>query len=241
MKERCLVVFFLSLLLTNKAHSSLIQWDAFSRADSLAVKDESTGLVWLDLSVSAGLSYVNAAERFYGWQHASYQHVESLLDRVFPGIIFSGTLGNTYGFEQNCANTSTCYTSSQLWQSLFGSVVGSQYYQTHSYGLYEDQNDILRMGGSYLNGSGSANRYGTAFSSDYTFTHTNSSSTYYSTFLVKSDSLPQPVRPSPRTLLISTSGNTATQVSEPSMLLSLLILMPFILVKRRKRLSQFRD
>jgi hypothetical protein len=47
---------------------------------------------------------------------------------------------------------------------------------------------LLRAGGSYLNGSGSANIYGSEFNSDYSSGISAAEKLYYGTFLIKSDS-----------------------------------------------------
>jgi hypothetical protein len=185
----CCCLFF-----SKNLYAELIQWDAFEAGDELAVKDVSTGLIWLDFGLTANVHYDNAGSLFEGWDYAEYGYVESLLETTFFDLSISGELGDQNLFEQRCANTSNCYSSAVTWQALFGATEGSRDYQTHSFGLYKDEHGILRMGGTYLNGTGSANRYGVDFNVNYSASYDekyNSNELYYfSTFLIKSESLP---------------------------------------------------
>lgn len=193
MLYRCIVFCFCFLIFSKASNAELIQWDAFEEGDTLAVKDQSTGLVWLDLDVTANIHYEAAGSLFDGWAYAGYEQVESLLDSVFPDIVFSGELGEENLFEQRCANSTDCYSSALSWQELFGTTQGLRFYQTHSYGLYEDSTGVLRMGGSYVNGAGSANRYGSDFNVNYSVNYDekfdDGSFYYFSTFLIKQDSI----------------------------------------------------
>ncbi|MFQ3188940.1 MAG: hypothetical protein ACI936_000060 [Paraglaciecola sp.] len=200
----------------HQAHASLISWDAFDAGDAKAVKDQSSGLVWLSLDLTAGIDYSDADTYFDSWIYASYQEVRNLLDSFFPNITFSGKLGIQYSYEQNCSNTSTCYSLAGAWQNLFGSVAGmpvngvDKSYQTRSFGLYSDENGLLRAGGAYLNGSGSANIYGSHYSGNFSADEGH----YYSTFLIKS---------APKTNFVNVPGYS-----------SLLIVFGVFLMKRRK-------
>lgn len=183
------VVMLYCVFASSMTNATLLQWDAFAPADAKAVKDESSGLIWLDINLTAGLTYQEAANTFAGWELATASMVESLLDNVFGYLMFSGPLGLTYQFEQNCPNNTECYRSAVSWQNLFGSVTGNRSYQQHSYGLYADSDNVVRMGGTYVNGTGSANRYGSNFSANYSNGISAPDNLLYGTFLVKSDSI----------------------------------------------------
>lgn len=227
----CYVVFGV----VNNANAGLIQWDAFSSGDELAVKDEETGLVWLDLSVTVGQHFDSVQELLSGWEFASTQAVEALLISAFSNIQFSGELGEPKKFEQRCANSSSCYESAKMWQRLFGAISGTRVYQTHSYGFYKDSSNILRMGGSYLNGSGSANRYGVDFTENYDLNYDQKYQqgdyAYYGAFLVKTDSKPVPIS----ARVINTSITTDTSVvSEPKGAIIFTALCSILLLIRRR-------
>ncbi|WP_201027410.1 hypothetical protein [Paraglaciecola hydrolytica] len=218
------LVFLCLMLLSPLAQANLQQWDAFLAGDGKAVKDENTGLVWLDLDLSAGLVYQQAAASFEGWEYATSTMVESLLDGIFSNINFTGALGTVYQFEQNCANTSLCYQSAIQWQALFGAVTGAQYYQHYSYGLYSDANNIIRMGGAFVNGSGSANRYGSEFNSNYNV-FSSVGDRLYSSFLVKSDSIAKPV----------VSSITVNFVHTPPSIALFCLVLPWLFLRLQQR------
>lgn len=180
------------VIVSAHANSALIDWDGFSAGDNLAVKDTETGYIWLDLSQTAGLSFETASDLFSDFSVARSEEVEQLLLHAFPEYAHDDSgIGHSNKFMNRCANTSVCYSAAQTWQSLFGSVVGHRFYQTHSFGLYQDNDGILRMAGSYLNGSGSANFYGSEFTANYNELLAEGSA-LYSTFLVKKSSNSEP-------------------------------------------------
>ena len=184
------VLVFVFFGMLQQTHASLVSWDAFAAGDGKAVKDLDSGLVWLSLDQVAGIDYVDAGSHFSGWEYASYQDVHALLDGFFPDIMYSAGNGQLYNYEQNCANTTSCYSKAQDWQNLFGSVANvDRNYQTWSLGRYADENGQIRAGGSYLNGSATANLYGSEFSVNYSNGVSEFERIHFSTFLVKSDSI----------------------------------------------------
>lgn len=224
MLYKFLAVICCCILFNNNANAGLVEWDAFDQGDGLAVKDNSTGLIWLDLSLTAGAHFDDAGTQYSGWEHASYQHVEKLMDYVFPDIVSNGAYGSIFSYEQGCAFSDvldSCYQTAKDWQDLFGATVGHVYYQTYAYGLYMDENNVLRMAGSFLNGAGSANRYGQEFSVNYSVNYdskyANDEFANFSSFLLLSSSIPQ---------------SAAIEVSEPS---TLVLMLGAMLVATRKR------
>lgn len=191
MKTITLIALCLYLSI-GQAQAGLIQWDAFNAGDELAVKDESTGIVWLDLTLTAGRHYDTVSSLYEGWELPSFNIVEELLVTAFSTINISGSLGERNKFEQECSNTSVCFNNAEIWQGLFGSISGvNRSYQQYSYGLYSDSENVLRMGGTFKNGSGSANLYSTEFnvgySLDYESKYANGDFNYFGFFLVKSE------------------------------------------------------
>jgi hypothetical protein len=234
-------VLFVCVLYSQTALADLIQWDAFTIGDNLAVKDKETGLVWLDLDLTAGQNFDLVGSSFSGWELPNYMQVENLLEKAFPDIVFSGSLGLPNNFEENCANTTLCFSTATEWQNLFGSVEGIPSFQTYSYGLYRDEQGILRMGGSFRNGSGSANRYGVEFSVDYGQNYQqvfdNEGFANFGAFLVQTDSLPVITPISDSTPV---SDGFVTEVNAPNIsslfTFGLVVLLGF-LVRVRSRVS----
>jgi len=242
--KRRIVLICCFLFFSKNLYAELIQWDAFDVGDKLAVKDVETGLIWLDLDLTAGVHYDDAGTLFAGWGYAGSSYVEALLQDVFPDISFSGELGEQSLFEQGCpgrvggAEASDCYKTASTWQSLFGATEGTRYYQTHSYGHYKDAQGTLRMGGAYLNGSEKANRYGVDFNVDYSAGYNekylDNQFYYFSTFLVKSESLPMV---SVRQLPFVTTQSLPSSVSEPTSKYFFALMLAGVWMVRRKQAS----
>tara|TARA_R110002124_G_scaffold24729_3_gene90201 strand:- start:1546 stop:2214 length:669 start_codon:yes stop_codon:yes gene_type:complete len=174
------------ILLSPCSQAELIQWDAFETGDNLAVKDNTTGLIWLDLTLTNHLSYNDAGNAYSGWEYASADAVYGLLDSAFTDIqLVRHDTQEPSNYERNCSNTSDCYAQATNWQTLFGMTQGSRYYQTYAFGLYRDDSSRLRMAGSYLNGSALANVYGQDFDNAHN-TQLSESNDLYSTFLIQS-------------------------------------------------------
>ncbi|GAC15794.1 hypothetical protein [Aliiglaciecola lipolytica] len=167
-------------LFQSSAFASLIQWDAFHSGDQLAVKDQDTGTIWLDLSVTAGFSYSQAGDLFTDWGYASNQQVEELLSKAFPNFT-SNTISS---YQLNCLSGNGCFNQANQWLELFGATEHLQNANVkYGFGLYADEDDVVRMGGSRINGIlGSANIYGDEFSVDYS-SYLDSPAYFYSTFL----------------------------------------------------------
>ncbi len=244
--KKIVSILFVCCFISHSAFANLVQWDAFTSGDNLAVKDEETGLVWLDLDLTAGQHFDDVNDLYTGWTLPNFMQVENLLEKAFPNIVISGPLGIPHNFEENCANTSLCFSTATEWQNLFGSVVGDPSFQTYSYGLYHDEQGVLRMGGSFRNGSGSANRYGVEFSVDYSKNYQdvfdNGGFSNFGAFLVQSDSLPSVIPVSDSTSVprsnITQARSNITQVSAPSTVSIVtigLVALLFSLVRTRSR------
>lgn len=210
------------ILLSPCTQAELIQWDAFEAGDNLAVKDNTTGLIWLDLTLTNHLSYNEAGNAYSGWEYASADAVYGLLDSAFTDIqLVRHDTQEPSNYERNCSNTSDCYAQATNWQTLFGMTQGNRYYQTYAFGLYQDEEtNRLRMAGSYLNGSALANVYGQDFDNAHN-TQLTQSNDLYSTFLIQSQ---------PQARASSTVSATAPNVFA-------FLCVPFMWLAIRKRLT----
>ncbi|WP_339768605.1 hypothetical protein [uncultured Paraglaciecola sp.] len=214
---RSLLVIF--TLISANSQAELIQWDAFDSGDNLAVKDSTSGLVWLDLTMTSHMSYRQAGGAFAGWEYASALDVWGLLDTAFSDIqLIRHDTQEPLNYERNCANSTLCYAQANQWQSLFGATQGSRYYQTYAFGLYQGESLRIRMGGSYVNGSALANIYGRTFDQAHN-DQLDQSNNLYGTFLVQST--------------LNTNADHAISVPTPSSLIALCL--PFILILTGKR------
>lgn len=68
----------LALLVGPTAHAALIATDNFTR-------DTSTGLDWLDVNLTAGLSFSDAASIYTGWRFASGDEIDALAQHYIGG------------------------------------------------------------------------------------------------------------------------------------------------------------
>ncbi|TRY32063.1 hypothetical protein [Aliiglaciecola sp. M165] len=212
---------FLALLafVQFSAQASLIQWDAFNAGDQLAVKDLETGTIWLDLSVTAGTGYFQAGDLFDEWGYADNGQVEDLLAKAFPSF----TISTPTNYQNNCTIGNECYEQSLNWLDLFGSTENTLNAQVkYGFGLYEDEDGLIRMGGSRVNGSlQNVFTYGEEFTVDYTGYTTSAPTYWYSTFLTF-----QPVQ--------SPDNSIDAQLSESGLASMFAGLLGFMLIRRRK-------
>ena len=147
------------------ANADLIQWDAFEAGDGLAVKNQATGVVWLDLTQTAGVSYNLAGDLYEGWEYANSDQVQSLFTTAFNGFAENGTEGEQLG----CISGQVCYSEAQSFGSLFGYTPHAAAPTFHySFGLYANQDGNLKMSGTIVqNPLSNANIYSHTYARDY--------------------------------------------------------------------------
>lgn len=116
--------------------------------------DDVTGLNWLDLTKTIGVSYNEAEAANPGYRYATNAEVENLFATVFSGYydtVTAGTASSPYYGYSSADNSGTGAYSNQLndiyaFFYLFGGK--ETVYDTFAVGMYMDENNILRrMGG----------------------------------------------------------------------------------------------
>lgn len=155
--------------------------------------DNVSGLDWLDLSITAGQSYNDALTSNPGWRYATNAEVENIFGISFNGF-YDTTGGSAYGYSQGPAGAYSGQTTDiQSFQSTFGLInLGGDEY---SFGLYEDEDNILRMMGAYQNGAGNNIVYGPEFVENYDsslYQYRTSSNGAYGSYLVRTSVVPIP-------------------------------------------------
>ena len=107
--------------------------------------DDSTGLDWLALSETAGQAYNNAESLNIGWRYATNFEVEGMFASLFTNFVASNSSGYAY------ANTySGQHQDVITFRSLFGVSAPSIPDHYFSYGLYRDENSIVRLLGTEI-------------------------------------------------------------------------------------------
>ncbi len=178
----CIIV---TIALSSNAHATLID-------NGLFTSDNTTGLDWLDLSISAGQSYNSTATINDGWRYATNEEVENLFNTAFEGYYshrpddyaFSQDYTHYVGLEQDAAN----------WWGLFGGTTPSK-----SLGMYRDENNMLRTLGVTRYYSNGWFVYGKNYSTNLS-DQADSQLDSYGTFLVRNTEgyqapIPEPIMP----------------------------------------------
>jgi hypothetical protein len=151
MKLYNLMTTAIALVLSVGVNAALVDNGAYTT-------DTESGLDWLDLSATDGLSYDSALANNPGYRHAMNAEVENLF-----GILFDGYFNNTpFLTSLNAANVGgeefVAYSDQlediQSFQSLFGHTETKDFgtgstLAIGSWGLYYDENLIVRLMGAY--------------------------------------------------------------------------------------------
>lgn len=108
--------------------------------------DDVSGLDWLDLSETDAQIYNEAETLNPGWRYATNTEVEGLFAQAFVGYYNTNANGNSRSDENPYGNQlADIFT----FQSLFGITFSPSSGVSASYGLYEDEDGIIRMMGAY--------------------------------------------------------------------------------------------
>jgi hypothetical protein len=88
MNKKILITLIGSLAFVSGANAELISTDVYGNNDNLATLDTETGIEWLDLSQTLGMSYVsvsgNLETAFLGWRFPTNQEVNDMIAHAFP-------------------------------------------------------------------------------------------------------------------------------------------------------------
>ncbi|MFQ3188915.1 MAG: hypothetical protein ACI936_000035 [Paraglaciecola sp.] len=198
MKLRSTIFAVSTLALASmSASAQLISTDWKSTGDKLATLDESTGIEWLDLTQTDGMSIDTAesylSSRFEGWRLPTRSEVTQLMVNAFPS-----QASYMQGSGARSFNYSTTDNEADNFRHLFGTAYASS---SWDYILGMFKND---PGGQYsVLRSGVADRrddnYGSLYSNINTTNDTSYSTTSYSVYLV------------------SDGGTTQSSLNDPSL------------------------
>jgi len=177
-------VFFavlISISLSHSAGAALIDNGSFTT-------DTSSGLDWLDLSVTNAQSYASAQNLNAGWRYATNQEVVGLFGVAFTGYTNTNTVQN-----YSDSNVSGSYAGQdndvQNFISLFGLTANGSSVSS-SLGFYMDENNRLRQLGVSLY-STYTRVYGDEYTADWT-DYTNFGVNGNGVFMVRTSVVPLP-------------------------------------------------
>ncbi len=227
----------LALGLLGNANAAVISGDHTVNGQSVNL----SGLEWLSLDLTAGLSYVDlfntpidssgtATGRFdqdsfkgiagqnvgQGWRLATVKEVNSLLGSLFTSALFTGSNATVGNSNESRANA----TAAQWFFSNFGRIGGRFQPSFFKYGQSEECGSALTLCHAGLFNSGTTTEYQVSDAND----QLNSAVFNSGSFLVRATPI--------------TQTNQVAKVSESSALaLSALILCGFAARTKRKRLK----
>lgn len=154
-------------LMSAQANAALVATDWKSSGDGLATLDTKTGIEWLDVSITDGMSIQEVSgllsSTYKGWRLPSYAEVQQL---------FVNALGLTPGAHSE---------DYSLGYDLFLSSFGSTYSDYVSYGTYVGPNGVTVFAGG-AGGRSHGNVY-----TDYTYGNTISTGIEYAGVFLVSD------------------------------------------------------
>ena len=134
---------FVLLLGPLTASADLITATANLTDQGTYTTDNSTGLDWLDLSVTANAAYSSAETNNPGWRYATNAEVEGLFAMFFePTFVDSGD-------GSQVSTDAASLAESALFVSLIGATVGNDPVYT-SLGYYLDEDSVLRAMGTEI-------------------------------------------------------------------------------------------
>lgn len=110
----------------------------------------STGLDWLDLNQTTAQAYEEAVQSNAGWRHATNAEVELLFEESFPGYFDTDALTTGHGSSDSLDGAYAAQNEDAAeFIPRFG-ITWVNGLRDYSYGLYEDEDGVLRGTGAFL-------------------------------------------------------------------------------------------
>lgn len=134
-KKIIAVLFLLSMVITTNANANLISVDLSKTGDSLLTYDTSTGLEWLDLTLTKGVSYNEVLSGFdgfttsQGFRYATVNEVSGLFSNA--GVAQTSWVWGYWNFNN------PGYLANSSLVSLLGLTYPFDGLSTYSFGLNE--------------------------------------------------------------------------------------------------------
>jgi len=214
------------LLSITSAQAALVESDWKNAGDTLATLDTDTGIEWLDLTQTLGMSINEASgDVFEDWRFPTKSEVSQMMDNAFPSF---------YGYNDRYVTSASADRDANHFRDMFGT--------TRSYSAHDTTRGIFKNdpGGSYsvlktvMDDTRDTDYVqlgsGYNFSNDYDFSRSSAG-----VYLVSDGGTTLSSIENPELNSNNASAPVNTAVPEPSSLALLgLTLMGFASVKRKK-------
>jgi hypothetical protein len=185
-------------LASMSANAELIATDWKTMGDSRATLDESTGIEWLDLTQTDGMSIDTVesllSSRFEGWRLPTRSEVTQLMVNAFPSKAGYMETSGYYAFTN-----ATTDNEADNFRALFGATDATST-DAFSYGMFK--NDVVGASHSILV-SGVRDR----LADDYVVLVSNNNQTNYSRYINNYMGI----------YLVSDGGTTLSSINDPSL------------------------
>jgi hypothetical protein len=179
------------------ASAELVATDWKYTGDSRATLDDQTGIEWLDLTQTDGMSIDQAenllSSTFAGWRLPTRSEVTQLMVNAFPSAAENMKGGGSWGYVDSTMDNKVDY-----FRTLFGSTVANSSYN-YTYGIFK--NDVVDGQSSVL-----LSGVNDKVSSDYVMLHSNISHSSSTGFANASYGV----------YLVSDGGTTLSSINDPS-------------------------
>ena len=178
------VLAFVTLVLSGSVSAALID-------NGIYTTDTVSGLDWLDLSVTSDQSYNSAEANNPGWRLATNAEVENIFNVMFIGYSDTDDRGWSHSSQGAYSNQYADIIDFNDLISLTDESVEGRYI---SYGLYEDEDGLLRLLGTLINLSFDPDLhvvYGTNFNGEYEIYRTEGYS-IAGVYMVRTEVVPVP-------------------------------------------------
>lgn len=145
-----------ALLFSLSSHAALVESDLYENGDGLATLDTNTGVEWMDLTQTKGMSAneVLADPRFSGWRFPTIQEYTTLIESYLPDVDHYDTL--SYYPKKAWPNPNTEIAQIKAMLSFFVGNERDADYQG-LYGMFVRSDGNIGLSGGLLT---SRNQYG---------------------------------------------------------------------------------
>ena len=154
--------------------------------------DTASGLDWLDLDATDGMSWSEAPVAYDEWRYATNGEIEDIFAQLFDGYYDTDPNGTSYSIRG-------AYADQRADIQVFTDLFGATYYSPDtgepvtSVGMYMDENGVITAIGTYVNeGPNVINEFNYVIGLEYTGDFTETETGNFGVFLVRSTVVPIP-------------------------------------------------